>query len=242
MWTEDEQREDTSGRGTDDEGECYLASDCPPVSLTAFPLGTTDARGREVCPLCPRPGAPVPDEASRALALAPRCPRLACLSPTVRCSRHRCVREPRRPARTPVPALPLGPEPMVPPEAAALPRGPDYRCTRDRDCVLGPLARCSCSGLEPVNRAAVERRRRTQTTCGNMPCNQRVDRQPPVTPVCFEGTCADPAAVTEVKRARSERARLVPARRSWEQRRARIRATQAPFDELEAGAPQPAGR
>ena len=233
-WTEDEQQEDAAGRGTLEEGECYLASDCPAVALTAFPRGVADGRGRELCPVCPRPGAPVQDEAGRVTALAPRCPRLACASSTVRCTRRRCVREPQRSARTPVPALPLPPEPEAAPEVPQLARGPDYRCARDRDCVLGPPAQCSCGALEPVNRGAVAQRRRwAETRCRGMPCNVPRDREAPAVPVCFEGMCAERSAVAEVRRVRRERARLAPAHQAWEQRRVKIRAAQAPFDEIE---------
>ncbi len=237
--TEDEQREDAAGRGTDEEGECYLAGDCAAVSLTAFPRGLTDPRGRELCPVCPRPGVPVRDEAAVQATLAPRCPRLVCQSSTVTCLRRRCVRLPQRAARTPVAALPLPAEPEVPPEPVELPRGPDYRCSQPRDCVLGPTAQCSCGAREPVNRGAAERRRvREESACKQMPCNEPLQRPRPV-PVCFEGRCVDQGVVAEVRRVRRARAQLVPARQAWERRLAELRAAQSPFDEIEGTPPGP---
>ncbi|HEY3353250.1 MAG TPA: hypothetical protein VGQ83_08390, partial [Polyangia bacterium] len=234
-WTEDEQREDAAGRGTEEAGECYLASDCPAVTLTAFPAGVVDARGRERCPVCPRPGPPAADEAARIAALAERCPRRQCRPATVRCRARRCVREPDRPPRPAVVALPLPPEPALPPEVPSLPRGRDYRCASARDCALAPPAQCACGALEPVARGAVARRTRAaEERCRGMPCNVPRD-PPPVVPVCYEGACASAVAVDEVRAARTERARLGPARAAWERQRARVRAAQAKHDEIEAG-------
>lgn len=233
-WTEDEQREEAQGHGTLDEGECYLTVDCPAPPVTAFPHGLSDEQGRELCPVCPRPGRPVLEEASHIAALTPRCPQRSCLTDNVQCVHRRCVPQPLRADRAPAPAATLPPEPPAPPPEVALPSGPDYRCSSDRDCVLGPLARCSCGGREPVNRRAAEQRQRQHDVlCRAMPCARRVESASPAVPTCFEGVCADGSLLPALRTQRSARSRLLPAHEAWKRERAAIRLRQAAFDEIE---------
>lgn len=235
-FTAEERREDAEGRGTDDPGECSDDSECQQrIPLTAFPAGMRDATGN-LCPVCPRRGTTIPGETEWIASLGTLCPRRVCAPTTVRCEQRRCILDPERPARAQARALSI--QVPIEPYTVPLPAGPDYACTSTAECVLAPLAQCSCGAVEPVNRAAAPRRTRIAMSIGciSMPCARPMapDAPPPV-PVCLGGVCTSRDMAQYARVARRARAEYARARSEFERALARARAQQALEEEIEEG-------
>ena len=248
--TRDEMAEEARGDHTRAAGQpgCYQDSDCSLDVATMFPAGAVDRRGRELCPVCERPGQPLVDEAARVARLQQNrtvsallvdetaategtgqqiatCPSLQCLPRLAVCEQRTCRTQAPARATAPVPAsrFAIPPEPPAaaePPQPIQIERTPELRCSADRDCVV-KFGSCG---------AAITTRRDDRRQLDKF-CKPPLDPPPPPIPTCFDSVCTSTEIRDEVLQVRRQRNALLPAwnkfasaHRAWERQVAKIKA------------------